>query len=325
MRAVTGDLPADEQGWAFEVKWDGYRALVLVENGQVQAWSANGKEVTSRYPELTGLPAGVHARSALLDGELVAFDDEGRPRFSHVQRHDRPVTYVIFDVIALDGLDTTVLPYVERRRLLEAAVDPGSHWLVPAYQVGGGAALLEATATLGLEGVMAKRLDSPYRPGQRSPAWRKIKHRRRQELVIGGWTSGTGNRSATFGALLVGHHDGVWLQYAGAVGTGFDDRALVELTRALAARATAICPFVTPPPAVAGDPRWRAIAREGHWVRPELVCEVAFTEWTADGLLRHPSFLGLREDKDPARVVREDVAGARRTTREAGAEGEEVL
>jgi bifunctional non-homologous end joining protein LigD len=305
MKAVMGELPADDAAWAYEVKWDGYRTIAFVDGSTVHLQSTKGIDVTDRYPELAELPSGVRAGSAVLDGEVVAFDDEGRPRFEHVQRHDRPVSYVVFDVLELDGRDTTALEYRERRRLLHDAVQPGNHWIVPKHREGGGAELLEATGSMGLEGVVAKRLTSTYQPGRRSPSWRKIKIRQRQELVIGGWTPGTGARGGRLGAVLVGYHDGGTLRFAGAVGSGFGDQELVELGVALDELAALECPFAPPAPAVASSPRWREIRRTARWVRPELVCEVAFAEWTAEGILRQPSYLGLRDDKDPHEVVRE--------------------
>lgn len=308
MKAVSAGLPTDDERWAFEVKFDGYRTVAHVDGGRLRLQSLRLPDVTARYPELAGLPEAVNAGSAVLDGEVVAFDEAGRPSFGALQQHESPVTYVVFDVLELNGVDTTGLPYEDRRRLLDKLVEPGPRWRVDEWTVGGGAGLLAVTEALGLEGVMAKRLGSRYTPGKRSPAWRKIKHRRRQELVVGGFTQGTGNREHTFGALLVGYHDdtsGDRLRFAGGVGTGFDQRLLAGLTATLRSLASDTCPFAEPPTAVGRRIGWRTVARTSTWVRPELVCEVAFGEWTADGILRHPSFLGLRDDKDPRDVVRE--------------------
>ena len=170
--------------------------------------------------------------------------------------------------------------------------------------MGGGAVLLEATRANGLEGVMAKRLDSPYRPGKRSPAWVKVKVRPRQEFVIGGWQPGEGQRTGALGSLLLGYHDPATgeLRYAGKVGTGFTAPELDRLGRLLEARATSQPPFTPPPP--------KLVARAARWVRPELVAEVAFAEWTHDDTLRHRSYIGLRNDKDPASIVRESPAAS---------------
>lgn len=222
MKAGLGTLPADEDRWAYEIKYDGYRTLAFVDGGEVRLQSTNLHDVTRTYPELQGLHSGVHADTAVLDGEFVVLDDDGQPRFELVQRHDRPGALYLFDVLRIGDHDTIGLPYEDRRRLLDQLVEPGDHWLVPTHRVGDGAALLEATELQGLEGVMAKRLGSTYVPGKRSPNWRKIKHRRRVDVVIGGFTTGDGNRSSTFGSLLVGRWDGDALVFAGGVGTGFD-------------------------------------------------------------------------------------------------------
>jgi bifunctional non-homologous end joining protein LigD len=297
MKAVGGELPTDDDAWAYEVKWDGYRAVAFVGPEGVRLQSTNLLDLTPRWPELAGLAAGVHAKTAVLDGEVVALDPNGIPRFELLQQGELPVTYVVFDVLAVDGRSTTDLPYEDRHRLLEQLVEPGTHWLVTPSTVGGGQDLLDAARSLGLEGLMAKRLGSPYQTGKRSPAWRKVKVRRQQELVIGGWTPGTGNRADTFGAILVGYYEDDSLRYGGAVGTGFDQRRLTQLLATFRRLASDRCPFNPPPP--------RAVARTAQWVRPELVAQVAFAEWTFDGLVRQASFLRLRDDKEASDVVRE--------------------
>jgi bifunctional non-homologous end joining protein LigD len=302
MKAVTGPLPseAEDDAWGYEIKWDGYRTIAFIDDGEVRLQSTNLLDLTQRWPELAGLADGVHASSAVLDGETVVLAPDGTPRFELLQRHEIPVTYVIFDVLSVDGSDTTGLPYEDRRRLLAELVEPGAHWFVPAHQLGGGRELLAAAKAQLLEGVMAKRLGSTYQPGKRSPAWRKIKVRREQELVIGGWTRGTGNREDVFGSVLLGYYEGETLRYAGGVGTGFDRRLLESLQQTFAELATDTCPFDPPPPA--------AVRRTAQWVRPELICQVAFAEWTFEGIVRQASFLGLRDDKDPRDVVREPDA-----------------
>ena len=299
MKAVTGTLPPDDAGWGYEIKWDGFRALTVIDGERVRVYSTNGIDVTAKRHELTPIHQGLHGDQAVLDGEMLAMDDNGRFRFELLQAGEAPVTYLVFDILELQGQDVIALPYEDRRRLLDQAVEPGANWLLSPWQVGGGAVLLEASREQGLEGVMAKRLDSPYLPGRRSPAWRKIKNRHRQELVVGGWTSGTGNRASTFGALLVGYYDGGVLRYGGGVGTGFTEATLASLTPRLKALTIADCPF---------DPRptpTQLRHQRPHWLQPTLVCEVEFAEWTHDGIVRHASFLGLREDKNPADVIRE--------------------
>ena len=299
MKAVTGELPADDAGWSFEVKWDGFRTLVVIDGERVRAYSSNGIDVTAKRPELGEIWEGLHAEQAVLDGELVALDEQGRPRFELLQAGEVPTTFVVFDLLELNGNDLTALAYRDRRRLLDEALEPGATWLLSPRHEGDGAALLAASREQHLEGVMAKRLDSPYLEGRRSPAWRKIKNRRRQELVIGGYTDGTGNRASTFGALLVGYHDAGVLRYGGGVGTGFTERTLAQLTGLLRASTVDDCPFEPRPTPT------QLRHQRPHWVEPRLVCEVEFAEWTADGIVRHASYVGRREDKDPTEVIRE--------------------
>jgi bifunctional non-homologous end joining protein LigD len=222
----------------------------------------------------------------------VANAAEARRRAAQV-----PVHYVLFDLLHLDGHDLTGLPFVERRRLLERLVAPDPRWRVASYTEGDGQDLLDAADEHGLEGVMAKRLDSPYEPGRRSSAWVKVKVRRRQEFVVGGWQPGAGNRTGRLGSLALGYYDGNRLQYAGRAGSGFTAAELTRVGRLLDELATDVCPFDPPPPP--------ELVRETHWVRPELVAEVKFGEWTEEGILRHPVYIGLRTDKAPRDVVRE--------------------
>jgi bifunctional non-homologous end joining protein LigD len=211
-----------------------------------------------------------------------------------------PVVYAVFDLLYLDGESLMALPYTERRERLEALSLGGPAWRVPAVQRGAGQRLLEATRSQGLEGVVAKRLDSRYEPGRRNGAWIKIKHVRQQELVIGGWLPGEGRRAERIGALLMGYHQDGGLRYAGRVGTGFTERMLTELTRQLKPLRTKTNPFHDPP----------KLPRNAEFVSPELVANVEFREWTSEGVMRAPSFKGLRDDKPAAEVVREPEGGA---------------
>ncbi|MEO1059322.1 MAG: DNA ligase, partial [Actinomycetota bacterium] len=203
MKATLGTLPTAD-GWAHEIKWDGYRTLAHVADGAIRLQSTAGHDVTERWPELGALPGSLNADAAILDGELVVLDDDGRPRFEMIQRSgrgtDRQAALFLFDVLRIDDTDTIDLPYLDRRRLLESLVEPGPNWQVPGHHVGDGAALLAATVEQELEGVISKRVDSRYRPGARTKEWRKVKNRRVVEVAIGGFTDGTGNRSSTFGA-----------------------------------------------------------------------------------------------------------------------------
>jgi len=285
MKAGLGTLPADDERWAYEIKYDGYRTLAFIDQGEVRLQSTSGRDITANYPELAGVGEGVHAGCAILDAEFVVLDDDGRPRFELVQRHERPGALYIFDVLRVDDHDTIGLPYEDRRRLLGQLVEPGASWLVPTHRVGGGAGLLAATGSQGLEGVMAKRLGSLYTPGKRSPNWRKIKHRRRIEVTIGGFTAGDGNRANSFGALLIGRRDGDSLVFAGGVGTGFSHPLLDELSARLRDLEIDDCPFDPVPPAT-----YRRTAR---WVDPVLRATIEMTEFTNDGLVRHASFVEL--------------------------------
>ncbi len=296
MKATMASLP-DGDDWAFEIKWDGYRTIAYVDGGGVRLQSTAGHDVTARWPEIGGLAADVNAGSAILDGELVALDDAGRPNFNRLQASGvgsgYETAFYLFDVLQVDGTDTIALPYCDRRRLLEGLVETGDNWMVPSFHVGGGAELLAATAAQQLEGVIAKRVDSTYRPGTRTKEWRKVKNRVPTTVTIGGYTTGTGNRSTTFGALLVGvEQDDGRLSFAGGVGTGFSQRTLETLLRELRSRRTDDCPFDPPPPT--------PVRRTATWVRPELRAEIEIAEFTNDGVVRHASFLRLATRADSA-------------------------
>ena len=305
-------LPPDSEQWALEMKWDGVRALAYCEGNRVRLVSRTGEDITAAYPELRGLAAAVGRRDALLDGEVVALGDSGWPDFEALQNrmHVRdasmaqrlvaqyPVTYLAFDLLHLDGRPLLDLPYSQRRALLEKLELYGPSWQTPPSFTGEPGTDVQAVSRqYGLEGVVAKRLDSRYEPGKRPGTWRKVKNIRRQEAVIGGWRPGKGNRSGQIGSLLVGVHEDGGLVYAGHVGTGFTDRTLRQLTAQLAPLRRATSPFAAPLPA--------DHARDAVWAEPVLVAEIAFTGWTRAGRMRAPSYQGLRSDKDPAEVIRE--------------------
>ncbi len=310
MLATTGGLPPEDGRWALELKWDGVRAILRARpDGTLAVESRNGRDIAPSYPELQPLAAAVPADTTL-DGEIVAFNERGQPDFGVLQHRmhvSRPTTalqaavpavLLVFDVITMADHDTTRLPYDERRGLLDGLALQGPSWQSPAAVDLPGAQLLAATKAQGLEGVMAKRRDSPYLPGIRSPHWVKVKNVRTQDVVIGGWEEGSGGRAGRLGALLVGVQTSEGLTYAGQVGTGFTDRALADLQARLAGLATDDCPL-------AGVPAVQA--RGAHWVRPELVGEVTLTAWTREDRLRHPSWKGLRADMDPAAVRRTEA------------------
>jgi bifunctional non-homologous end joining protein LigD len=313
MLAKLATLPVDESKWAFEVKWDGVRAITHSEPGRLRLLSRNGNDITGAYPELRPLNSALGSHRALLDGEIVALDAAGKPSFELLQprMHLRgeaavkqravstPVTYMIYDLLWLDGHSLMALPYSERRARLETLELEATRWRIPESFVGQGTALLQATRQQGLEGIIAKRLDSRYVSGRQS-SWTKIKNWGRQEAVIGGWRGGEGGRAGRIGALLLGVHDTAGeLHYVGRVGTGFDTRELDRLAGLLRPLARDTTPF-----------SGRQPPKDSHFVEPELVCEVEFSEWTHSGTLRQPSYKGLRDDKRPQDVIRERPAPA---------------
>jgi bifunctional non-homologous end joining protein LigD len=308
MLAVPAKAPPRGPGWAFEYKWDGVRVILRHVRGELSLRSRLGNDITDRYPETHDVPRSLAQRDAVLDGEIIALDERSRPSFGLLQErmHVRnaeavrrlmrriPVVYMAFDLLWLDGGSLMGLPYDRRRQHLEELGLAGTHWQTPAYHCGRGAALLGAARRMGLEGIIAKQIDSLYEPGRRSGAWRKIKAVQGQELVVGGWTANRSGRKEEIGSLLVGYYDGDELRYAGKVGTGFTAATHRQLHRLLVKHEQEHSPFADPP---------RLAAR---YVKPALVAEVEFTEWTRQGSLRHPAFKGLRTDKKPRDVVRED-------------------
>ena len=306
LATAAPDLPPDDPAWGYELKWDGVRAIVFARRQGVAVQARSLRDITSRYPELAGLAGALEGKEAVFDGEVVALGPDGKPSFQTLQRRmhvasppaslmaSTPVALVAFDLLELDGEVLTDRPYRERRERLGTLGLGGPHWQVPPWRPGEGAVMRSTSREQGLEGVVAKRLDGLYEPGRRSRSWLKVKNYRRQELVVGGWAEGMGNREGRIGALLVGYHEGDDLRYAGNVGTGFTDQLLDDLAAALAPLERPASPFSNPPG-----------GRRAHWVEPVLVAEVEFSDWTDTGTLRQPSFKGLRDDKDARDVVRE--------------------
>lgn len=318
-------------GWAYEIKWDGVRALARVGE-EPKLWSRRGENLSPRYPELIeadSMPvmpevpdvSGSAEPSAVLDGEIVAFDDEGRPSFQTLQRRmglsnpltiarrvgETPVSFVAFDLLELNGKPTVELPYERRRALLDELTVDGERWRIPRHHLGDGEALLEAARRQGLEGVVAKRSESAYRGGSRSGDWVKVRLKRRQDFVIGGWLRGDGGRSSRLGSLQLGVWDAVpgeaaergepqRLVFAGGVGSGLSQRTIDDLEERLAPLRTERNPFELG----VGPKRKDVVLCE-----PRLVCSVEFSEWTYEDTLRQPAFKGLRDDIDPREVVRE--------------------
>jgi len=311
MLALPGSPPTGRLAeWAVEMKWDGVRALAFIEDGSIRLMSRTGKDISRTYPEVSGPPSS--PAQLLLDGEIVAFAD-GRPDFEalqprmHVSSADAalrlsstiPVTYLAFDVLQLDGVRLTARPYFERRETLKTIMANGPGFLIPPDFPGPDLdAVREASVANGLEGVVVKRLDSVYEPGARPGSWLKVKNLLQQEVVVAGWKPGQGNRAGLIGSLLVGvYSESSALLYAGHVGTGFSDSVLRMLTRRLDALRRPDSPFDGPVPAEYAGP--------AVWVEPRLVIEVTFNRWTRAGRMRAPAYRGLRDDKDPAQVVRE--------------------
>lgn len=313
MLATPGRPPDyDLDDWAVEMKWDGVRALAFCENGQTLLRSRTGKDISATYPELAGLANATGHRQALLDGEIVAFGENGQPDFEALQPRmhvssarqaerlaaSTPVTFLVFDVLQLDGRPLLALPYGERREILDSITPNGSGFLFPPSFPGPDLeAVRDASRQQGLEGVVAKRLDSRYEPGARAASWVKVKNQQSQEVVVAGWKPGKGNREGLVGSLLVGVYSEGRLIYCGHVGTGFTDKTLRMLTAKLRPLRRRDNPFDSEVP-----PEY---ARPAVWAEPRLVIDVSFERWTRAGRMRAPSYRGLRDDKKPRDVVRE--------------------
>jgi len=323
MTAGSVGIPADPAGWLFEPKWDGVRIIALVWSGGINLISRAGNDVTAGYPELAGVGAALDPHEAVLDGEVVAFDDKGRPSFERLQgrMHVRnppssllaatPVLYVVFDLLWLDGRLLTDLPLTERRGQLDQLALKGPAWQTSVrIDEAPDQAMLDKSRDLGLEGYVGKQASSIYTPGRRTKAWTKIKTVCQREFVVGGWSEGERGRAGQIGSLAVGWVDRgpsgrereagapavaphpFALRYSGQVGSGLNEFLLRTLKARFAKLATDTSPFVNPPK----TPRL-------HFVRPEIVVEVKFTEMTTAGILRQSSLKGIRNDKDPADVV----------------------
>ena len=306
MLATAIDAPFDDPKWLFELKWDGYRALARVDaDGDVALVSRNGQDFTPKFPELAELADAFNERPVIVDGEIVVLDEQGRPsfsalqerldRFGRTQPEKRPVTLAVFDVLYGNGRDLRDEPLERRKAILEGLLTGRGPVMYSKHVVREGIGLFELARNRGLEGIVGKRLDSKY-VTRRSREWVKVKTQLRQEMIVGGWTEARGSRKH-FGALLVGVREGDDLVYTGSVGSGFDEKKLTGISAQLAPLERKTSPFSTTPKTVT----------KAHWVTPELVAEVSFTEWTRDKQMRHPVFIALRSDK-PAREVKREVA-----------------
>ena len=335
MLATLVDVAFDAPGWLWEPKLDGVRMLAFIRDGKAELRSRRGVDVTKQYPSLVASLAAQPAATMVLDGEVCALDEAGVPRFQLLQPRinltrgvdaakvdaELPVVFFVFDLLYLDGYDLRAVPLRERKALLQSRLLPKDDLRVVSHVEENGREVEAGARRLGFEGVVGKRADSRYEPGMRSRAWLKVKAVREQEFVVGGYSAGEGARRATFGALALGCYDDGKLRYAGNVGSGFDERELAAVIERLKALSTEAPPFADA----------ERVQGQARWVRPELVAAVKFAEWTQDGRLRAPVFLGLRDDIDPKQVRREvasatawlateDVNGAAASPRTGAAE-----
>ena len=319
LAVLSQELPANLDDYGFEYKWDGVRALCYWDGRTLRFESRNQLDITRRYPELHVLGEALGSRPAVLDGEIVALDESDRPSFPLLQNRmhvndpasirrlveEVPVRYLVFDLLHLDGHSTVERSYLHRRDLLEQLTLMGPSWQVPPAHIGEGAAMLQAAREQGLEGIVAKKIDSVYQPGRRSPDWLKIKVVQRQEFVIGGWVPEGRNNVGRVGSLLLGYYEpgrtagraAKVLRFAGGVGTGFNERWHRTLTGTLKPLTRATSPFADPVP-----------KRDAIYVEPILVAEIEYRRWPAGGMVHQGAFKGLRTDKDARKVVREDRA-----------------
>ena len=306
MLATLTDKPFSADDWYFEPKLDGFRIIAFVNQGKIKLQSRGGLDVTDHYPSIVAELEKISGLPMVIDGEVIALDDAGHPCFQCLQNHLKAlrqsderesIIYYVFDMIHLDGYDITHVPLEQRKVLLDQNLASGKHARLIAHFAGDGKAVYEAALDQGMEGVVAKRMDSVYQIGRRSTSWLKIKGTLSDEFVIGGYTQGTGARASTFGALLVGQYAGGKLIYSGHVGTGYNDETLEDLLRRLSAIKTDEMPFAEKPPMSNGV----------QWTPPKLVAEVKFAQWTQEGYLRVPVFLRLRDDKAASEVHRQKV------------------
>jgi bifunctional non-homologous end joining protein LigD len=314
MKAVSVDAVPPGK-WRLEIKLDGYRAIAVINEGEIELWSRNHKPLTEHYPEVVEALKKIPCTNAVIDGEIVALDEQGRSRFQLMQRRDAdegrpPIVYYVFDLLHHDGRALLREPIEERQIALEMLAGRDKQSKVvrfsPVFETDP-AELLAAVRKQGLEGIIAKQPGSIYEPDRRSGAWLKAKVFGEQEFVIGGYTPPQHSRQY-FGAIVVGYYEGKKLMYAGKVGSGFDRALLAALYKEFQKRRVGECPFANLPQP--RKPRYglgmtAAAMREVTWVKPQLVAQIRFAEWTSEGSLRQPVFLGLRHDKPAADVVRE--------------------
>jgi bifunctional non-homologous end joining protein LigD len=305
MLATLVAAPFDDPDWLFEVKWDGFRVEAVVDDGSVRLWTRGELDAARYFGTFLEPGDWIDARTAVVDGEVIALDARGEPDFALLQARikgrDRsaepnPFLYEVFDLLHLDGRSLLGEPLEERRRLLAEVLRGDPRVRLSEHVEADGVAFFDAARTRGLEGIMAKDRRSTYVPGKRTDRWQKVKIRPEQELVVGGWAAGTG-KAVDLGALLVGVYEDGQLRYAGKIGAGFTTATRAELLAAVHPIGAEASPFVPPVP--------RAATRDAHWVRPDLVVRAEFAGWTGDGLVRQASYKGIEPEKDPRKVIRE--------------------
>ena len=305
MLATLVTAPFDGPDWLFEVKWDGFRVEAVVDDGKVGLWTRGAQDASRYFGPFLAPATWLKARDAVVDGEVIALDAHGEPDFALLQARIKgrgtaaepnPFLYEVFDLLHLDGRSLIDEPLEERRRLLGSILRTDPRVRLSEHIEAGGIAFFEAARTRGLEGIMAKDRRSPYVPGKRTDRWQKVKIRPEQELVVGGWVTGTGT-AVDLGALLVGVYEDDELRYVGKVGAGFTADRRSELLARVAPLAAEASPFSPPVP--------RAAARGANWLRPELVVRAEFAGWTGDGAVRQAAYKGIEVEKDPRKVIRE--------------------
>lgn len=299
MMAQSAKDPFDSPDWMFEIKLDGYRAITVFDAAsRPHIWSRNGLSLEQKFPAISKAVSRLKLCRTILDGEIVAVDENGIPRFQLLQRFQKqptaPTLYFVFDVLWTDGSDITQKNLIERRAVLERILKPAAGIQLGNYVTDKGKALFNLTKAKGMEGIVAKRKISAYRPGKRSADWLKIKSRPQQEFVVGGFSEGKGSRKQ-LGALLLGAYRNGKLHYFGHAGSGFSEKGLNDAIDQMKPLFTDKSPFENPP----------RVPEKIQWVKPELVCEISFAEWTRDGELRQTVFLGWRDDKKAKEVVLE--------------------